>query len=98
MEIRAIGRKILKPNILYWGIVIVILCTFIFGNTGFIKLFKMWNESKRLETEIAQVQQRNEYLKKQVKSLSDPTDLKRLELEARKKGMAAQDEVVILVR
>ncbi len=91
-------QAILKPSVLYWGIILTIVYSFVFGNTGFIKLYRLWNESKRLEKEITVAQKQNEFLKQEVEQLSDPNDLSRIELEARKLGMAAKDEVVIMVR
>ncbi len=91
-------KFILNPKCLFWGTVFLILCSFIFGKTGFIKLYDLWQEGRQLGKEIALEKEYNEFLKNEVDSLSDPINLSRLELEARKNGMAAPDEIVIRVR
>ena len=91
-------KLILNPKCLFWGAVFFILYSFIFDDTGFIKLFGLWQEGKQLERKIALEREYNEFLKNEVDSLSEPINLSRLELEARKIGMAAPDEIVIRVR
>jgi len=91
-------KLILNPKCLYWGIIFLILYSFIFGKTGFIKLYNLWQEGRHLERQIALEKEYNEFLKNEIDSLSDPINLSRIELEARKNGMAAPDEIVIKVR
>lgn len=91
-------KLFLSPKYLFWGAVIFIFCSFIFGETGFIKLFDLWQEGRQLERKIALAREYNEFLRNEVDSLSEPINLSRLELEARKIGMAAPDEIVIRVR
>ncbi len=91
-------KPFLKPVCLLWGAFICVVISFIFGKTGFIKLYNLEQEGKQLEKQIAIVKQQNDFLKSEIQLLSDPIDLNRLELEARKLGMAARDEVVVKIR
>lgn len=79
-----------------WGIgALILLYSFIAGDTGFYNQVRLVREGKRLEKKIAMEKARNENLKKEVQSLK--TDKDRLRLEAHKLGMGAKDEVMIIV-
>ncbi|HPG41575.1 MAG TPA: septum formation initiator family protein [bacterium] len=91
-------KPCLKPVCLFWEIFICIIFSFIFGKTGFIKLYSLKQESRQIQKQIDLAKQRNDYTRSEIQRLTEPIDLNRLELEARKLGMAAADEVVIRVR
>jgi len=79
-----------------WGIgTLILLYSFIAGDTGFYNQVKLVREGKRLEKQIALEEKKNASLKKEVQSLK--TDKERLRLEAHKLGMGAKDEVMIIV-
>ncbi len=79
-----------------WGIgALILLYSFIAGDTGFYNQVRLVREGKQIEKKIAIEKARNENLKNEVQSLK--TDKERLRLEAYKLGMAAKDEVMIIV-
>lgn len=79
-----------------WGLgALILLYSFIAGDTGFYNQIKLVREGKRLEKKIVLEKARNENLKKEVQSLK--TDKERLRLEAHKLGLGATDEVMIII-
>lgn len=79
-----------------WAIgALILLYSFIAGDTGFYNQVRLVREGKLLQKRIVAEKARNETLKKEVNSLKSNKD--RLRLEAHKLGMGAKDEVMIIV-
>jgi len=93
-------RKKPKPPFslrwIWWIAALLLLSSFIAGDTGFYTQIKLWRQGRNLARQIELESRKKTWLEQEVESLSH--DLARIELEARKKGMSKKDEVVILIR
>ena len=75
------------------GIVVVMFAFALFGNRGILHIFKLKRQQADLEQQLAQVEEVNAGLRKEITSLS--SDRRHLERMARSQlGMVREDEIV----
>jgi cell division protein FtsB len=87
--------SVLQKKWFWWTIALLMLYSFFAGDTGFYTQYRLWREGKQLQRRIAFEEQRREWLRNEVESLTD--DLARIELEARLDGMGKKDEIIFLM-
>ena len=98
---RRLIRKIapfFRPRYIFIFLSIIAIVALIAGHSGFYVQAKIWLQGRELRKRIEAESKRGEFLSDEIKSLSDTTNLSRMEIEARKKGMAKKDEIIILVK
>ena len=78
-----------------WVMVIFLIGFMMFGESGFFTQFRLWREGRRLRQQIQREKEHIQNLKKEVELLTH--DLQYLKEQARKKGLAAEDEILILL-
>lgn len=93
-EVEAARKKSMTLILMVGGFIVLYMTfSFFFGDMGLVKLFKMWETRRGLETEIQSLKQENERLTKEVQALKNDPD--KIESVAREKlGMARKGEII----
>ena len=74
----------------------VILYSFIFEKSGFIRQYQLVRENKELKTQVLLSKQKLQFLQHEVDALRNDVD--RMKQEAIRNGYAEKDEVIIRLR
>ncbi|RPI02958.1 MAG: hypothetical protein EHM72_02780 [Calditrichaeota bacterium] len=91
-----IQRIIRQPRL--WLIIgsVLILYSFVFERSGFIRQLELKRENKRLQQQIILAQERMVFLQGEINALKN--DIERMKQEAIRNGYAESDEVIVRIR
>ncbi len=77
-----------------WLVILAMFWLAIFGENGFVDLFKLHRSQQDLEGKVAEIERQNKVLRDEIKALKDK-DNKKVERIARKDlGMVGDDEIM----
>ncbi len=81
-------------NVGSWLVLLAMLWFAVFGENGFVDLFKRHRSKQELEVKIVEIERQNQVLRDEIKALADE-DNKEVERIAREKlGMVGDDEIM----
>jgi cell division protein FtsB len=86
----------ITPKMIWYFFGILMLASFIVGDKGFYTQWRLIREKKHLQRHIEAEQLKCDSLRTEIDDLKN--NLSRIEKEARKNGMGAKDEMIIIVR
>jgi cell division protein FtsB len=86
----------ITPKMVWYFLGFLMLASFVAGDKGFYTQWKLIREKKHLQQQIETGQLKCDSLRTEINDLNN--NLSRIEKEARKNGMGAKDEMIIIVR